>query len=1752
MRTVNIRQSLIYRALSLAIACLFLADDLSSRYAHNLSNPADTNTLAAESAFNPFLRKTGIDFRNIALTIAAAGEIRDRIIRKDLRSSHIVKLNRLFVDGGVSIETDIKSGILRGSGREYPYAIFRYRAGDAEKEFHAIFISDPESLTPAERAALGEPAVAGVFFAYPDRSADIKIQPADIFATEGAIGASSSSGLKARPIPAASPQTGAAPDDIKPQPADMAARDDAAEMTESAAIGEIWHKAVASTSVTLRIADQDEVLRRLKGLGAEMHSIFRYELAKSVAEGLRASVKGVRRIWIIGSVAEGTAGPESDIDMLINVSSAADRGAVSGYVAAANRSIAAAFKTAAGRDVASMIDVDNKVLSTAEVYSGEGFAVHIRSPYRVSDLLFDRDRDTPLRDYELKDLKLRFAPDGKLDGSISRQSHLRMLLRVESIKHVLAYCAATGRTVTKRQLGIVMGVTEQTVKEYLHITGLGRLARAVSDRRDTAQKPQASNLAYSRRVREESAPDERSEAACIVNEEGRLLREELGGYLAKAKDILGGISADTDIPPGMKARAADIIRMQDKLFGYTIITIGRRHNTTMLAYADLNSRLFWAAVAATARHKIVNRSLQVLRLTLEQCHKKPRVSAFEIALAEEALNSAYLILDAMESMTEARVARGSDSADGLGELFVDGLDPICDYPFVVAAPGKPAFYEPWEEREFYADDASALKTARLRNIKTGATDIEIDVPKSRDGRRYFIVRSSSRPGEGYVVYDFASGSIDEIYVPFRGEGVGETVINWFAERARAEKKDLLISDIRSPQIARLARKFIREPQVEHAIDPMNVKYLILDETFNLRGGTERHEIGTVFVHNGKISDIPYTNTLPSSLMPVVRDGRLVILDSASGKEANVIALFDTYKGEDIKGRPAPIAYTSGDLTSGRSAAKRGAAAGRRDNAIYEEVEYGQGKSDSHQKGRASFTMKPEPADLSAPKPSKEPRSFEPSEKGKRKRGKSKWDLLEIFKEGLAGLPDDVVRQLRGNQSLGERRKLLVQAGLAVAGAIDGKFLISELDRFLLNRPKHVSARNVRKRNLLRYEGKGRELIAYSADDFDFVIKMPRTEEKKDDVRQRWIGAGYVLAAKRLRGLAVPTLVVDSKAKGGKPFTYILEKAGPQKAELAIIQKKVVPIFGYLKELAKAGRVKEAMEYIEKYKKFVIAMYRRGVMDFDFTAPYNNYGIDLETGEILIFDFGDLGGGEEGAGSYLENIGAANKYFYDDLKMEVDSMVADYFAMFPITFDDFFDKSGESLFEADIRKGHESEFAMPGAYKEYEMRHLFANHSVKPEAADLAASTGSGGIDTKPQMAGADNIIRLSSVPEGNVPQTSQTPASQEIIKSTHIGRPLWGNIQRVLDGAEEVNYSDIMDKRDGLFRGLDKRGFQLAVERGAVGPFDPSGMYRRSDTECWWGSPDLAIATPIGLDPGMNVKFRPGAVCVVFQIDGAVAAANHMSVEFGLGKTFKNIPLSYIKRAWAVRVDSEASFANGLARIVEIILPGMRTAGQPSETGRVKPQPADIAARPPDTGPVREESIKVHEENLRHVPDIPEKTVLCHIVADSILPAAQRNMLKALEQDMRDEKYGEKVVALPVDDGADPALFMSKLEEIKTREEARYKGHKVQFDVACPRKDLVDLVQKSGVQALAFTREGDGDVIQVEGIILALRALRLGRPEDLINVYKLITGKDFTMSISDIDELARTMIFIMPVSRLDVNELGKINRLIQENIRTAA
>lgn len=209
----------------------------------------------------------------------------------------------------------------------------------------------------------------------------------------------------------------------------------------------------------------------------------------------------------------------------------------------------------------------------------------------------------------------------------------------------------------------------------------------------------------------------------------------------------------------------------------------------------------------------------------------------------------------------------------------------------------------------------------------------------------------------------------------------------------------------------------------------------------------------------------------------------------------------------------------------------------------------------------------------------------------------------------------------------------------------------------------------------------------------------------------------------------------------------------------------------------------------------------------------------------------------------------------------------------------------------------------------------------------------------------------------------------------------------------------------------------------------------------------------------------------------------------------------------------------------------------------------------------KEETLRIHGENLKYTEVIPKNTILCHIITDSILPLNQRPMLQKLEKNMAGSGYSEKVVRLKV---SDPANFMEELRNLIAAKIKEYEGYNVRFDVACPGTEYVNAVLNSdlGIKALAFQpcNESEVGVAQVEAIILALRAMQLDAKTDgieaLKEAYKFLMGKDLTAEelsgLKTLNDFLRRITFTLPVTKVDYNNIEKLNRLIRENIESAA
>ncbi|MFA6636946.1 MAG: GNAT family N-acetyltransferase [Candidatus Omnitrophota bacterium] len=211
---------------------------------------------------------------------------------------------------------------------------------------------------------------------------------------------------------------------------------------------------------------------------------------------------------------------------------------------------------------------------------------------------------------------------------------------------------------------------------------------------------------------------------------------------------------------------------------------------------------------------------------------------------------------------------------------------------------------------------------------------------------------------------------------------------------------------------------------------------------------------------------------------------------------------------------------------------------------------------------------------------------------------------------------------------------------------------------------------------------------------------------------------------------------------------------------------------------------------------------------------------------------------------------------------------------------------------------------------------------------------------------------------------------------------------------------------------------------------------------------------------------------------------------------------------------------------------------------------------------------QIHAENIKseNFPVIAEREIICHIITDSILPHEQRGMLKvSLDQNM--DRYGkhiERIAALSGKNTSDPDLYIRDLSSLMARKRALYEklGYdKVRFTIACPDVKLVDAVMSSGipdVKALAFEPRNSHrfNLVHVDGIMLALRALYGGDLDRIKKVFEFLSGgslpKEYA-GITDIDTFIRKVSFVLPAAKIENGrELKEAYNLIANNIWQAA
>ncbi|MDD5596117.1 MAG: hypothetical protein PHY94_07760, partial [Candidatus Omnitrophica bacterium] len=244
--------------------------------------------------------------------------------------------------------------------------------------------------------------------------------------------------------------------------------------------------------------------------------------------------------------------------------------------------------------------------------------------------------------------------------------------------------------------------------------------------------------------------------------------------------------------------------------------------------------------------------------------------------------------------------------------------------------------------------------------------------------------------------------------------------------------------------------------------------------------------------------------------------------------------------------------------------------------------------------------------------------------------------------------------------------------------------------------------------MLRQWYQGRHLVSFVGIDpaLEYMVKTYFDPEQRQYVLNKWLEEGCAVAKKRLNGLAVATFVVNATGGDKKPFAFFVEGVGTKHTDIAVVQKRVVPLTEILRQYIAAGQIQLAHSLIDEFKKIFILIFRRGVIDTDFGAPLDNYGREPVSNKLLIFDFGDITSGIDPAYEFVDSLDYVNEYIEHTLRAEFSQEVADYFKSNSFRESDFYDENRKFLFGVDYQAGNPDIFKMEFPYSEDQIRALF--------------------------------------------------------------------------------------------------------------------------------------------------------------------------------------------------------------------------------------------------------------------------------------------------------------------------------------------------------------------------------------------------------------------------------------------------------------
>ena len=193
------------------------------------------------------------------------------------------------------------------------------------------------------------------------------------------------------------------------------------------------------------------------------------------------------------------------------------------------------------------------------------------------------------------------------------------------------------------------------------------------------------------------------------------------------------------------------------------------------------------------------------------------------------------------------------------------------------------------------------------------------------------------------------------------------------------------------------------------------------------------------------------------------------------------------------------------------------------------------------------------------------------------------------------------------------------------------------------------------------------------------------------------------------------------------------------------------------------------------------------------------------------------------------------------------------------------------------------------------------------------------------------------------------------------------------------------------------------------------------------------------------------------------------------------------------------------------------------------------------------EMTRIHEMDIELIPPLEKGKTLWHVIPAELIPLSIRKdfikMVGDLNRDLPEMREKIRIVT-------------EKQDLTAVTAELAADGNNV-VDVAVAGAGQLESLPE-GVKALVF--EGElGDFRQLEGILAALRALQQDNARALTDLYRILTGKDYTGDEADIlkniaDPVALSKVIkftLLPIRVYDYNALDAMNQRLLQLMRAA-